>query len=167
MEADPLFSLSLSGHGVYDQCIIKLISSRCTGGPCAAPTPPTRVAPLPRDIQLRLSQRGMTGVGSLSSACSSPDPGGTRETTLNSPWGYWGPPLHNMGLCSRLGGGPNAWKHFGPELDPGAARDSRTQCMHTSSGFRHLPGRSGGRRRHRLAHCIKIYGTYVEVRGVL
>jgi len=32
---------------------------------------------------------------------------------------YWGPPLHNMGLCSRLGGGANAWKHFGPELDPG------------------------------------------------
>ena len=37
----------------------------------------------PRDIQLRLSQRGMTVVGSLSSACSSPDPGGASETTLN------------------------------------------------------------------------------------
>jgi len=36
-------------------------------------------APLPRDIQLRLSQRGTTGVGSLSFACSSPDPGGTER----------------------------------------------------------------------------------------
>ena len=26
--------------------------------------------------------------------------------------------FHNMGLCSRPGGA-KAWKHFGPELDPG------------------------------------------------
>ena len=30
--------------------------------------------------------------------------------------GYWGPPIHNMGFCSRLGESPNTWKHFGPEL---------------------------------------------------
>ena len=79
------------------------------------------MALLPRDIQLRLSQRGKTGVGSLSFACSSPDPGGTRETTLNSSGLLESPfsMFHNMGLCSRPGGGPNAWKHFGPELDPG------------------------------------------------
>ena len=27
-----------------------------------------------------------------------------------------GPPIHNMGFCSRLGESPNTWKHFGPEL---------------------------------------------------
>jgi hypothetical protein len=43
-----------------------------------------RVALLLRDIQLRLSQ-----------------------------WGYWGPPIHNMGPCSRPGEDPNAWKQFG------------------------------------------------------
>ena len=47
---------------------------------------PTRVALPLRDIQLRLSQ-----------------------------WGYWGPPIHNMGLCSRPREDPNAWKQFGPE----------------------------------------------------
>ncbi len=29
--------------------------------------------------------------------------------------GYWGPPIHNMGLCGRPGEDPNAWKQFGPE----------------------------------------------------
>ena len=29
--------------------------------------------------------------------------------------GYWGPPIHNMGLCSRPGEDHNAWKLFGPE----------------------------------------------------
>ena len=48
-----------------------------------------------------------------------PGSGGNQRDHPELPWGYWGPPLHNMGLCSRLGGGPNAWKHFGPELDPG------------------------------------------------
>jgi len=28
---------------------------------------------------------------------------------------YWGPPINNMGLCSRLGEDPKTWKHFGPE----------------------------------------------------
>jgi hypothetical protein len=28
--------------------------------------------------------------------------------------GYLDPPIHNMGLCSRLGEDPNTWKHFGP-----------------------------------------------------
>ena len=28
-------------------------------------------------------------------------------------WGYWGPPIHNMGFGSRLGESPNTWKHFG------------------------------------------------------
>jgi hypothetical protein len=49
--------------------------------------PPMRVALLLRDIQLRLSQ-----------------------------WGYWGPPIHNMGPCSRPGEDPNDWKQFGPKL---------------------------------------------------
>jgi len=44
------------------------------------------MALLLRDIQLRLSQ-----------------------------WGYWGPPIHNMRLCSRPGEDPNAWKQFRPE----------------------------------------------------
>jgi hypothetical protein len=29
--------------------------------------------------------------------------------------GYQGPPIHNMGFCSRLGESPNTWKHFGLE----------------------------------------------------
>ena len=81
------------------------------------------MALLPRDIQLRLSQRGMTGVGSLSFVCSSqPGSGGNQRDhpelslgLLESPFSMF----HNMGLYSRPGGGPNAWKHFGPELDPG------------------------------------------------
>ena len=28
--------------------------------------------------------------------------------------GYWGPPIHNMGFCSRFGESPNTWRHFGP-----------------------------------------------------
>jgi len=52
-----------------------------------SPSRATVTLPL-RDIQLRLSQ-----------------------------WGYWGPLIHNMGLCSRPGEDPNAWKQFGP--DPG------------------------------------------------
>jgi len=28
---------------------------------------------------------------------------------------HWGPPCHNMGLCSRPGEDPNAWKQFGPK----------------------------------------------------
>ena len=48
-----------------------------------------------------------------------PGSGGNQRDHPELPWGYWGPPLHNMGLCSRLGEGANAWKHFGPELDPG------------------------------------------------
>ena len=31
--------------------------------------------------------------------------------------GYWGPPIHNMGPCSRSGQDTNAWKQFGPEPD--------------------------------------------------
>jgi len=49
---------------------------------------PTRVALLLRDIRLRLSK---------------------GATVL------WGPPNHNMGLCSRPGEDPNAWKQFGHE----------------------------------------------------
>jgi hypothetical protein len=45
-----------------------------------------RVALLPRDIQLRLSQ-----------------------------WGYWGPLVHNMRPCVRAGEDPKAWKQFGPK----------------------------------------------------
>jgi hypothetical protein len=29
--------------------------------------------------------------------------------------GYWDPPVHNMGSCSRPGEDPNAWKPFGPK----------------------------------------------------
>ncbi len=29
--------------------------------------------------------------------------------------GFWGPPIHNMGLCGRPGKDPNTWKQFGPE----------------------------------------------------
>ncbi len=29
--------------------------------------------------------------------------------------GYWGPPIHNMGLSSRPGEDSSAWKQFGPE----------------------------------------------------
>jgi len=31
------------------------------------------------------------------------------------PMGLLGPPIHNMGLCSRPGEDSNAWKQFGPE----------------------------------------------------
>jgi len=59
----------------------------------------------------------MTGVGSLSEsfACSSPDPGGTRETILNSPWAYWSLPFQFFTTWDSVAGpgGPNAWKHFG------------------------------------------------------
>ena len=40
-----------------------------------------------------------------------------------------------MGLCSRPGGGPNAWKHFGPELDPGM------RALHKAPGQRGILGR--------------------------
>ena len=40
---------------------------------------------------------GDDGRGISVFACSSPDPGGTRETTLNSPWGYWSPPHSQHG----------------------------------------------------------------------
>jgi hypothetical protein len=33
-----------------------------------------------------------------------------------SQWGYWGPPIFNMGPCCRPGEDPNAWKQFGPKL---------------------------------------------------
>jgi hypothetical protein len=47
---------------------------------------------------------------------------------LESPFSMF----HNMGLCSRPGGGPgpNAWKHFGPELDPGV------RALHKAPGRR-------------------------------
>ena len=38
-------------------------------------------------------------------------------------WG-WGLLMHNMGPCSRPGGGANAWKQFGPKPDPGRNRAS-------------------------------------------
>ena len=38
--------------------------------------------------------------------------------------GILGPPIHNMGPCSRPGEDPNAWKQFGPEptraIEPGS-----------------------------------------------
>ena len=81
--------------------------------------PPTRVAPLPRDIQLRLSQRGTTGVGSLSDCSFQPGPGGNQRDHPELSLGLLGSPYHNMGSCSRPGGDPNAWKHFGPEWTRG------------------------------------------------
>ena len=39
--------------------------------------------------------------------------GDFRETARHSV-GLLGSPYHNMGPCGRPGGGPNAWKHFGP-----------------------------------------------------
>ena len=50
---------------------------------------------------------------------------------LESPFSMF----HNMGLCSRPGGGPNAWKHFGPELDPGM------RALHKAPGRRGILGR--------------------------
>ena len=35
------------------------------------------------------------------------------------PAGLRNPPFPNMEFCSRPGEDPNAWKHFGPEPDPG------------------------------------------------
>jgi len=47
--------------------------------------------------------------------------------------------FHNMGLCSRPGGDPNAWKHFGPEPDPGM------RAVHKAPGRRGiLEGGYGG-----------------------
>ena len=45
---------------------------------------------------------------------------------LESPFSMF----YNMGLCSRPGGGANAWKHFGPELDPGM------RALHKAPGRR-------------------------------
>ena len=97
--------------------------------------PPTRVAPLPRDIQLRLSQRGTTGVGSLSDCSFQPGPGGNQRDHPELSLGLLGSPYHNMGSCSRPGGDPNAWKHFGPELDPGMG------AFHKAPGQRGILGR--------------------------
>ena len=42
-----------------------------------------------------------------------------REIIAAVPVGLLGPPIHNMGPCSRPGEDPNAWKQFGPKPDPG------------------------------------------------
>ena len=81
-------------------------------------TPP-RASPLLRATQLRLSQRGTPGVGSLSDCSFQPGPGGNQRDHPELPLGLLGSPCHNMRPCSRLGGGPNAWKHFGPEWTRG------------------------------------------------
>ena len=99
------------------------------------------MAPLPRDIQLRLSQRGTTGVGSLSDCSFQPGPGGNQRDHPELSLGLLGSPYHNMGSCSRPGGDPNAWKHFGPELDPGMG------AFHKAPGQRGILGgglRGGG-----------------------
>jgi hypothetical protein len=47
--------------------------------------------------------------------------GGGGRKTREKPGGEGSrrPPIHNMGLCSRPGEDPNAWKQFGPEYCPG------------------------------------------------
>ena len=42
---------------------------------------------------------------------------GNRGDHPELSFGPLGPPFHNMGLCGRPGGDPNAWKHFGPEKE--------------------------------------------------
>ena len=71
--------------------------------------------------------------------------GGNRGDHPELSLGPLGPPFHNMGLCGRPGGDPKAWKHFGPEPDPGM------RALHKAPGRRGiLEGgllvRGGGRR---------------------
>ena len=43
-----------------------------------------------------------------------PGPGGTGETTLNSPWGHWGPPFTTWGSVAGPGGTPRPGNISGP-----------------------------------------------------
>jgi hypothetical protein len=43
----------------------------------------------------------------------------SRLSAAAVPVGLLGPPIQNIGLCSRPGKDPNAWKQFGPDADPG------------------------------------------------
>ena len=62
--------------------------------------------------------------------------GGNRGDHPELSLGPLGPPFfHNMGLCGRPGGDPKAWKHFGPELDPGM------RALHKAPGRRGILGR--------------------------
>ena len=56
--------------------------------------------------------------------------GGNRGDHPELSLGPLGPPFHNMGLCGRPGGDPKAWKHFGPEPDPGM------RALHKAPGRR-------------------------------
>ena len=48
-----------------------------------------------------------------------PGPGGTGETTLNSPWGHWGPPFSQHGALWQARGGPQGLETFRARARPG------------------------------------------------
>jgi hypothetical protein len=89
--ADGSLRLAISSSGCSKRVYAYSFSSGAlrvclTPGRDKLVTLPTRVA-LPRDIQLQLSQ-----------------------------WGYWSPPIHNMGPCGRPREDPNVWKQLRPKL---------------------------------------------------
>jgi len=59
-----------------------------------------------------MSGRVFSGLQGLPTRVGSSSPGHSAAAV---PVGLLGPPIHNMGLCSRPGEDPNAWKQFGPE----------------------------------------------------
>jgi len=60
----------------------------------------------------RTLKESCKGLGSVSLKNKQPTHTHTFSLRL-SQWGYWGPPNHNMGPCSRPGEDPNAWKQSG------------------------------------------------------
>jgi hypothetical protein len=72
--------------------------------PARPPARPLAAPDIPRD-RANFSANTVTAGGSSS-------PGHSVAAVQR---GYWGPPIHNMGLCGWPGEDPNAWKQFGPE----------------------------------------------------
>ena len=58
----------------------------------------------------------------------------TAPSDRDSPWGHWGPPFSQHGALWQARGDPNAWKHFGPEPDPGM------RALHKAPGWRGILG---------------------------
>ena len=73
-----------------------------------------------------------SGVGSLSFVCSSPDPGGTGETTLNPPCATGAPLYTTWGPVAGLGGTPLPGNILGPR---------KTLALHKAPGQRGVLGR--------------------------
>ena len=64
---------------------------------------------------LRMGHFGKSGLQGLPTRVALPLPSRDIQLLLSLSVGLLGPPIHNMGLCSRPGEDPNAWKQFGPD----------------------------------------------------